>query len=158
VGTNAGGVYRLNRQANRWTVHAIHRNPFPKRYIWDVANLPNDESKVMAVVSGFGTPHVFHGEVPSNGGVAAWTDVSGTGDNRLPDIPVNAIVIEDANPATVYVGTDVGVFRSLDAGKNWTWFSKGLPNCQIYDMRLHPVTGLLRVATHGRGIWQRKVR
>ena len=159
VGTNLGHVYRLNKQANNWTVQAIHRSPFPRRYIWDIANLPNDESKVIAVVSGFGTPHVFHGEVSSNGGgaIATWTDISGTGDKRIPDIPGNAIAIDDANPTTVYVGTDVGVFRTVDAGRTWTWFSKGLPNCQIYDMRLYSAGGFLRVATHGRGMWQRKV-
>jgi hypothetical protein len=76
----------------------------------------------------------------------------------LPDIPVNAIAIDDSNPDIMYVGTDVGVFRTVDAARNWTWFSKALPNAQIYDMRLHSPTGLLRVITHGRGLWQRKVR
>jgi hypothetical protein len=79
-------------------------------------------------------------------------------DLRLPDTPVNALVIDDMNPDTFYIGTDVGVFRTVDKGKKWTGFSKGLPNCQVYDMRLHSPSGLLRIITHGRGIWQRKVR
>ena len=72
-------------------------------------------------------------------------------------IQSNAIVTDDNDPNIIYVGMDVGVFRSTDGGKHWIRLGKGLPNVQIYDMRLYTPTGLLRVATHGRGIWQLKV-
>jgi photosystem II stability/assembly factor-like uncharacterized protein len=54
----------------------------------------------------------------------------------------------------MYVGMDVGVFGTTDGGKSWTRLGRGLPNVQIYDMRLHHSTGLITVATHGRGMWQ----
>ena len=41
----------------------------------------------------------------------------------------------------------------LMEGKNWKPLGEGLPNVQIYDMRLFSPTHLLRVATHGRGMW-----
>jgi photosystem II stability/assembly factor-like uncharacterized protein len=158
VGTNQGRVYRVTRNGNNWTVHAIHASPFPTdRYIWDIGTLPDDETKIVVVVSGFGTPHVFHGDVSSDNNSAIWTDISGTGSGRLPDIPVNALAIDENKATTMYVGTDVGVFRTVNGGKKWIWFSEGLPNCQVYDLRLNKSKGLLR-ATHGRGMWERKVK
>jgi photosystem II stability/assembly factor-like uncharacterized protein len=159
VGTNQGSVYRVARTGNNWTVHAIHASPFPTdRYIWDIGTLPDDETKIIVVVSGFGTPHVFHGDLSPHNNSATWTDISGTGSGRLPDIPVNALVIDENKATTMYVGTDVGVFRTVDGGNKWIWFSEGLPNCQVYDLRLNNPKGLLRAATHGRGMWERKVK
>ena len=53
-----------------------------------------------------------------------------------------------------FVGTDIGVFRSIDAGADWSNFSQGLPNTAIYDLRLRTGGNLLRAATHGRGLWE----
>jgi photosystem II stability/assembly factor-like uncharacterized protein len=157
VGTNGGCVYRVTRSENKWTPQPIHSSPFPDRYVWDIATLPSDQNKIIAVVSGFDTPHVFRGEVsPDN--KAKWTDISGTGTGRLPNIPVNALAIDDNNESTMYIGTDVGVFGTLDGGNSWIRFSNGLPTCQVYDMRLKfksKYNQVLRAATHGRGMWQR---
>jgi hypothetical protein len=159
VGTNRGRIFRLTRKANNWTVQAIHASPFPAdRYIWDIATLGKDETKVVVVVSGFNTPHVFYGEVSTHGNTATWTDISGTGTGRLPDIPVNSLAINDNKPNTMYIGTDVGVFSTIDRGNNWVWFSEGLPNCQVYDLRLNTSKHLLRAATHGRGMWERYLK
>ena len=52
----------------------------------------------------------------------------------------------------------MGVFGTTDGGKNWIRFSEGLPNCQVYDMRLKfksKYNQVLRATTHGRGIWER---
>ena len=153
VGTNQGRIYQLDKEsATQWKHRSIHAAPFPEmRYIWDIGTMPNDESKIIAIVSGFGTGHVFRGEVSSDGGTT-WTDISGD----LPDNPTNALVIDENNPNVMYVGMDVGVFRTVDGGKNWKPLGEGLPNVQIYDMRLFSPTHLLRVATHGRGMWQLK--
>jgi photosystem II stability/assembly factor-like uncharacterized protein len=160
VGTNGGRIYRLTKSANNWTTKAIHADPFPiDRYIWDIATLPNDETKLIVIVSGFGTGHVFRGDILSDG-QTRWTDISGTGNGKLPDIPVNALVIDENISDNMYIGTDAGVFRSMDGGKNWINFSIGsklLPNCQVYDMRLYSPDHL-RIVTHGRGMWRRKLR
>jgi hypothetical protein len=45
----------------------------------------------------------------------------------------------------------------MNGGTTWTQFSEGLPNCAVFDMRLHNPTRLLRAGTHGRGTWERKL-
>ena len=154
-GTTSGQVYRLVKSGTAWTATAIQAAPLPSRWIWDVAPLPTDNNTVVVVMAGFGAAHVWRGVVAAGG--ATWTDISGSSPDRLPDIPVNALVIDPANANTMYVGTDIGVFRTVDAGLNWTLFNDGLPNTAVYDLKLHVPTRLLRAATHGRGIWERKI-
>jgi hypothetical protein len=106
-------------------------------------------------MSGFDIAHVWSGAVPAvpASGTATWTDISG----GLPNTPVNALTIDPAAPNTMYIATDVAVFRTTNSGTTWTRFSEGLPNCAVFDMRLHAPTRLLRVATHGRGVWERQL-
>jgi photosystem II stability/assembly factor-like uncharacterized protein len=59
-------------------------------------------------LSGFRSGHVFK---TTNAG-ATWADVSGL----LPDIPANALLQDPLDPNTIYLGTDIGVFRSTSAG------------------------------------------
>jgi len=72
----------------------------------------------------------------------------------LPSIPINALAIDPANSNTIYAGTDVGVYYSTDAGSSWTPFGRGLPRVAVFDMALQNANRILRVATHGRGIWE----
>ena len=88
----------------------------------------------MVAFSGFGlAQHVWRGTVPASG-TAMWTAVS----NGLPDVPMYALAFDSATQW--FVGTDIGVFRSTDAGANWSNFSQGLPNTAIYDLRLRAAT------------------
>jgi hypothetical protein len=106
-------------------------------------------------MAGFGYEHVWKGEKTGNS--FHWKSISGTGNGKLVDVPVNALVIDEDDSEIMYIGTDVGVARTTNGGKTWRGYSVGLPNCAVYDMRLHKPTKLLRVATHGRGIWERKI-
>jgi photosystem II stability/assembly factor-like uncharacterized protein len=157
AGTTSGQAYRAVRAGSTWTATRISATPLPERWIWDVATPPGEDGTVIVVMSGFGAPHVHRGAVAAGGGSATWTDISGTAPNRLPDVPVNSLQIDPAATATMYVGTDVGVFRTTDGGAGWTSFNNGLPNTAIYDLRLHAGSRLLRAATHGRGLWERSV-
>jgi photosystem II stability/assembly factor-like uncharacterized protein len=156
AGTTSGQVYRIAKGAT-WPASgtAIHAAPLPARWIWAITTAPGDINTVLLAMAGFGAAHVWRGAVA--GGGATWTDISGTAPNRVPDIPCNALAVDPANPNTFYVGSDVGVFRTTDAGGNWQLFSDGLPNTAIYDLQLHAPTRLLRAATHGRGLWERKI-
>ncbi len=50
---------------------------------------------------------------------------------------VNALLVDFRNPATVYIGTGVGVLRSNDSGQNWGGIGPGLPrNSLVYALQL----------------------
>jgi photosystem II stability/assembly factor-like uncharacterized protein len=156
--TTSGQVYRLAKSGSSWSASAIHSAPLPVGYwIWAISTLPGAVNTVVVVFAGFGIRHVWRGAVAAGGTSAVWTDISGTGANHVPDIPVNALCVDPSIANTFYVGTDIGVFRTIDGGVNWLQFSDGLPNVAVYDLSLHSATRLLRAATHGRGIWERKL-
>jgi photosystem II stability/assembly factor-like uncharacterized protein len=157
VGTTTGQVYRLVKTGTTWAATAIHGAPLPGQWIWDITARPDNVDRVIVVMSGFGISHVWQGAVAASGTSAVWTNISGTGGGALPDIPVNALAIDPNAPDTYYIATDVAVFRTINGGTTWTQFSEGLPNCAVFDLRLHNPTRLLRAATHGRGLWERKL-
>ena len=75
--------------------------------------------------------------------------------NGIPSIPINALVIDPLNGNNLYAGTDIGVYASIDGGANWGPFGTGLPRVAVFDMAIAPgVPRQLRIATHGRGMWQ----
>jgi hypothetical protein len=97
---------------------------------------------------GFGTSHVFK---TTNAG-ASWTDKNGD----LPDSPANSVVVDPTDPNIIYVGTDVGVFVSIDDGATWADFGSGMPNVPVVKLKTFVASGVkkLRAATYGRGMWQ----
>ncbi|HEY6046762.1 MAG TPA: Calx-beta domain-containing protein, partial [Pyrinomonadaceae bacterium] len=73
--------------------------------------------------------------------------------NGIPSIPVNAFAVDPLNPNNLFAGTDIGVYNSVDGGANWLPYGTGLPRAAVFDMKIQPTSRLLRVATHGRGMW-----
>jgi len=119
----------------------------PNRFVTDIAVNPNNWKQAWAVVSGFGTGHIFK---TTNGG-QSWTSVNG----NFPNTPVSAIAVDFRGASPVlYVGSDVGVQRSTNGGSSWARFGTGLPNSFVMDIVLYPGSNTLVAATHGRGAFK----
>ena len=56
------------------------------------------------------------------------------------------------NKELLFLGTEFGLFVSIDEGKSWKRFTNGLPKTGIPHMVIHPKEHDLVIATHGRGI------
>jgi hypothetical protein len=126
--------------------------PIPARYIARAMIDPNNANTAYVTLAGFGLAagqHVWK-TTNLNAATPTWT-VAGTG---IPDLPVNSFVIDPANSNNLYAGTDIGVFRSTDGGQSWQPFSNGLPRVAVFDIKLQNANRVLRIATHGRGIWE----
>jgi hypothetical protein len=54
----------------------------------------------------------------------------------------------------LYIGTDMGVFRMPEDGKEWKLFNEGMPYVSVNELEYVPITGYLNAATWGRGLWQ----
>jgi hypothetical protein len=77
------------------------------------------------------------------------------GSGGLPFVPVVAIAIDPGDNNTLYVGTNLGLYRSQDGGANWSRMGAGsLPLVEVSDFCISPASKRLSVATYGRGIWQ----
>lgn len=56
-------------------------------------------------------------------------------------------------PNLWFLGTDVGLYVSFDAGENWIHWNKGFPQVQVTDMKIHAGESDLILATFGRALW-----
>lgn len=64
------------------------------------------------------------------------------------------VVRQDPVAAHVlYLGTEAGLYISIDGGDRWARFEEGLPPVPVHDLVIHPRDHDLIVGTHGRGIW-----
>jgi photosystem II stability/assembly factor-like uncharacterized protein len=57
------------------------------------------------------------------------------------------------NPDVLYIGTETGLFVSLNRGKAWQRLRANLPTVRIDEITLHPRDNAMILATHGRTIW-----
>jgi hypothetical protein len=171
-----GKVFRATKTENRWETLRIDNGSLPSLYVWDIATMPDDPNTIIVVMGGYGSEKVpssliWRGNLSKDKeNLFKWEPINGTGKGMLPSVPINAIVIDNKPPNCIYIGADIGVFRSSNKGKSWIRFSENLPVCAVYDMRLsdypqasHPLletnsqARFLRIATHGRGMWERQL-
>jgi photosystem II stability/assembly factor-like uncharacterized protein len=128
-------------------------------YVSWIAYDPVDPNIAYATFSTFGGgAHVWKS---TNGG-SNWEPIDGTGTGALPDVPVNTIAINPNNRSHLYIGTDVGLFSSLDGGQTWMVENTGFANAPVWALALQserlngsPVDSWRLFAfTHGRGAWR----
>ena len=85
------------------------------------------------------------------------TDDFGQNWTRLPADGVEGyahVIREDpVNPNLLFLGTEFGLYVSLDGGQQWARFSGNLPKVSVRDLVIHPRESDLVLATHGRGIY-----
>jgi len=63
-------------------------------------------------------------------------------------------ILEDlVNPDLLFLGTEFGLYISLDGGEQWAQFKNELPNVSVMDMVIHPREHDLVLGTHGRGVY-----
>ncbi len=74
--------------------------------------------------------------------------------NNLPDRHLVWRIEQDPiEPNLLFLGTEFGVFASVDAGQKWFKFSNGLPNIPVRDLAIQKRENDLVCATFGRGIY-----
>lgn len=56
------------------------------------------------------------------------------------------------SPELLFLGTELGLYISLDGGKNWFQHTAKVPPVAVRDMQIHAGSNDLILATHGRGI------
>jgi hypothetical protein len=146
AGTDDGNVWVTQNLGGSWTNVT---GTLPDRWVTRVAVDPADAAVAYVTISGYRNdeylPHVFR----TTDFGAAWGDISG----NLPESPANALIVDPAAAATLYVATDVGVFVSFDTGANWAPLGGGLPPVVVSDLALHAASRTLLAGTHGRSMY-----
>jgi len=157
VGTNIGNVFATITGDNSMTDVTFVGTPttgMPAKYIARTVIDPNNANTAYVVFNGnaIAGRHVWKTTNLNNTGTGTvtWTAIDGTG---IPDVSVNAFVVDPANSTHLYAGTDRGVFYSAISGATWNLYGTGLPDVAVFDLAISS-DGHLRAATHGRGFYE----
>jgi hypothetical protein len=159
AGTTNGEVYLFENSGTRWNrtrIDTVDGNRMLIRGVpvTDIAVDPGDvtgKSIYITLGGKFDYRHVWHFD-----GVH-WQQRSGPAEGdpqSLFDVQTNAIAIDPDNVNHIYVGADIGCWKSTNGGSSWKVFSDGLPDAAVMDLKIHP-RRLIRASTHGRGVFER---
>ncbi len=119
----------------------------PNRYASDIQLHPTNDQVFMVAFSGYDTGHVYRS---LNQGFT-WQDVSGD----LPDVPVTCLLLDPDEPDTKWiVGTDLGLYWTVNAGKHWYPLHNGTGVAPITDIDFDTATHSLVVSTYGMGLYR----
>ncbi len=100
-------------------------------------------------------PSQSHVYKSTDGGVT-WKGIDGSGATGIPDIPVFSLMIDPQNSSNLYLGSDIGLFVSIDGGATWARDSNPFADAVTEILVLDRSAGQTNLVafTHGRGVWK----
>ena len=150
VGTDDGLIQITSDAGVNWKkIESISGVP-SKTYVNMVLASSHSENTVFAVFNnhknGDFKPYVYR----SRDKGASWTSIT----SNLPERGSAYCIAEDhINPNLLFVGTEFGVFVSVDGGGKWTQLKSGIPTVAIRDMEIQKRENDLVLGTFGRGFY-----
>ncbi len=146
-GTSDGFVWRSLDFGATWTQI---NDGLPRRYISDIKASKFEENTVYLTIQGYkdndNTPYIY--KSTDNGD--NWESINGD----MPRIAINDILLSpaDEDDATIFIGTDGGVFFTRNGGANWERLGDNMPIFPIFDLEITPDDKLV-AGSFARGIY-----
>lgn len=147
VGTDDGLIQLTKDGGNTWTKISdkLPQNLWVSRVTASWFN----EARVYCSLNGYRNDNFAAYIYKSDDYGTTWTQLG----LDLPNEPVNVIKEDPKNENILYVGTDNGLYVSINRGKSFMLFSKDLPAVAVHDLVIHPRDNDIVVGTHGRSIY-----
>ncbi|MFK7979247.1 MAG: T9SS type A sorting domain-containing protein [Saprospiraceae bacterium] len=145
AGTTDGNIWRSLNEGTNWE----QLTGLPKRYFTEVVASEDVENTVFATISGYkdneNTPHIYkstnHGDT--------WEAIAG----NLPPLAINALqVIPGYADQIMFVGTDGGVYGTIDGGLIWERVGENMPIIATYDLEWNRGENTLAAGTFARSV------
>ncbi len=147
VGTDDGKVHVTKDGGKNWK-EIMNGLPF-KKWVSRIAASKYDENTVYVSLNGYRDDDFAAYIYKSTDCGNTWTDIK----SNIPCGPVNVIREDHINKNLLYAGTDLGVYVTVNGGKDWQILAAGLPTTFVHDLVVHPRDNILVAATHGRGMY-----
>ncbi len=149
VGTDDGNLQLTTDGGKNWQ-NLTANLPAPKG-LWVSFVEPSHYDKNVCYVtidghrSGDKKPYIFK----TTDAGKTWTALATEG------VDAYALCIREdlKNPELLFLGTEFGLFISIDGGGSWRRFTNNLPKTAVPQMVIHPRDNALVIATHGRGAY-----
>lgn len=92
------------------------------------------------------TPYLYH----TRDFGKTWRRIA---DEKKVDGFALSVVQDPVAEKLLFLGTDHGLYFSIDAGSNWNKWTEGFPSVATSDLKIHPLKHDLIVGTFGRAAW-----
>ncbi len=149
AGTDDGNLQLTRDGGKTWTNVAGNVPGLPKNtMVYHIEASVFSKGNAYAVFTGYQTGDM-------NTYVYKTTDFGATWKSLVtPDIYGFARNIQEdyENENLLFLGTEFGLFITIDGGKSWMKFTNNMPAANVHYLELHKRTNDLVIATHGRGV------
>jgi photosystem II stability/assembly factor-like uncharacterized protein len=150
VGTDDGNLQLTRDGGKSWT-NLIANVPDLPAHTW-VSSLeagPHDAATAFVTFDGHRTGDMTTYVYSTADFGQTWTPLA----SESTDGYAHVIRQDLVNHELLFLGTEMGLYLSLDGGEQWARFKENLPRVAVRNLEIHPREGDLIVATHGRGIY-----
>ncbi|ARA92880.1 glycosyl hydrolase [Rhodothermaceae bacterium RA] len=121
----------------------------PDLWVSRVEASHHDTARVYVTLNGYRDDHFEAYVYRSDDYGQTWTRLG----LDLPPEPVNVIVEDPTDERLLYVGTDHGLYVSIDGGARFMAMMGGMPHVPVHDLKIQARAKDLIVGTHGRSIY-----
>ena len=148
AGTDDGNLWMTSNGGERWQKLTVPLIPGPRRV--NSIELSRFESgRAYVVYDG----HYYDDDKPY---VVVTEDQGKTWKSLRQNLPAGTtrVLREDvSNRDLLLLGTETGIWVSLDRGNHWNRLNNNLPHVAVHEIAIHPTAGEIVAATHGRSLW-----
>lgn len=153
VGTDDGWVHATKDGGNSW--QNITDGLPQDLWVSRVQASAFEESTVYVTLNGYRNDHFLPYVFVSHDYGKTWQNIS----SNLPNEPINVIKEDPRDGDILYVGTDHGLYLSLNKGKDWSAFGgEDLPKVPVHDVVIQSKAEDLIIGTHGRSIFRTSIK
>jgi photosystem II stability/assembly factor-like uncharacterized protein len=149
VGTDDGWVQVSENAGARWRKADLPAIP-ERAYISRVLASQHDTTTVYAAVDNHQNGDFKPYLLKSVDRGATWTHIES---DLPPNGPVLAIAEDPVTPQLLFIGTEFGIYFTLDGGGKWIKLRGGMPTIAVKDLVIQKRENDLVAATFGRGIY-----
>jgi len=150
VGTDDGLLQVTEDGGKNWRRVEDFPNVAKWAYVADVFASPRDPNVVFATLNNWQRGDYKPYVVRSNDRGRTWTNITG----NLPPLHDAWTIAQDhVNGDLLFVGTEFGLFFTVDGGQRWTQLRGGMPPTQVRDLHIQKRENDVVMATFGRGFW-----
>lgn len=147
AGSDDGNIWNTLDHGKSWT--NISKGLPQNRWVSSVTPSQHVEGLVYVTLTGYRndefTPHIYKS---TNYGTT-WTAITG----NLPLEAMNVIKEDHHYPEILYIGSDHGLYITLDGGTSYELVQGNIPNVSIYDMAIQKKENDLIIGSHGRSVF-----
>ncbi len=144
------GVIQVTEDAKTWKKHSDFPGVPEFSYVSDILTSKFDKNIVYATFNNHKRDDFKPYVLMSKNKGKSWKSISG----NLPENgSVHTIEQDFINPDLLFVGTEFGIFFSINSGKTWTQLKSGIPTISVKDIAIQEREEDLVLATFGRGFY-----